>query len=322
VLRSNRVGTDPSGLEALPNFDGVAVIAASGNVLADNLVSGNTQYGVLFASGADGNRAENNRIGTDDAGSGAIGNGKAGLAVVDSSDAVVLGNIIVASGAGRDEMAYNVAFVTTDAESGDRTENIVFRGNHVGAPVVEGTPAPTFGGILVDGAANSSIGAAGQGNVIAGHAGAGITVRGVTATGITIAGNQIGVRSVGLLGYAPALAPGSLTANGNGGPGILLEAGYNTIGGTEPGEGNVIAGNGGEGVYVAREDVHGNSIRGNSIYANGGAGIELFPGGVEWNDDQDADAGANDLQNYPELSRAEQSGVQLTVEGFLRSTPR
>jgi len=53
----------------------------------------------------------------------------------------------------------------------------------------------------------------------------------------------------------------------------------NIIGGAAPGEGNLIAYNTMDGVYVYGDETTGNTIRGNSIHSNGGKGIELFAGG-------------------------------------------
>ena len=69
----------------------------------------------------------------------------------------------------------------------------------------------------------------------------------------------------------------------------------NLIGGTNPGEGNVIAGNGGIGVAI--NSWYGNAVRGNSIYANGGLGIDLGSDGPDANDTGDTDTGPNNRQN-------------------------
>ena len=52
-----------------------------------------------------------------------------------------------------------------------------------------------------------------------------------------------------------------------------------TIGGTASGAGNVIAYNGGAGVFL--EQGYGIPIRGNSIHDNAGLGIDLGPAGVD-----------------------------------------
>jgi len=62
----------------------------------------------------------------------------------------------------------------------------------------------------------------------------------------------------------------------------------------------------------------GNLISRNSIYANTGLGIDLAPGGVTVNDSVDADAGPNDLFNYPVLTTAVISGSNLMLSGYAR----
>ena len=56
----------------------------------------------------------------------------------------------------------------------------------------------------------------------------------------------------------------------------------------------------------------GNTFLSNSIFSNGGLGIDLFPNGVTPNDAGDGDTGANNLQNFPDIVSA-----QLGVFGNL-----
>ena len=95
---------------------------------------------------------------------------------------------------------------------------------------------------------------------------------------------------------------------GNGGDGVFaIAATSNTIGGTITQTGappaNVIAGNAGSGVGAAA-GVMGLAIKGNSIYSNGGLGIDLNRDGPTLNDFEahDADTGPNGLQNHPILT--------------------
>src|SRR5262249_58258690 len=61
-----------------------------------------------------------------------------------------------------------------------------------------------------------------------------------------------------------------------------------------------------------------NSIRGNSIFSNGGLGIDLGNDGVTVNDHLDPDVGPNNLQNYP-LATAVVPGASTEILGSLDS---
>jgi hypothetical protein len=64
-----------------------------------------------------------------------------------------------------------------------------------------------------------------------------------------------------------------------------------------------------------------NAILYNSIYSNGGAGIDLNNDGVTANDAFDGDNGTNALQNYPVLSSAQFGNAAVTIGGTLDSAP-
>ena len=107
---------------------------------------------------------------------------------------------------------------------------------------------------------------------------------------------------------------------GNTGAGVSVNgASRNMIGGVTVGEGNVIAHNQAEGILV-QGDAPDNMVAGNRIFSNGQLGIDLGPSdGVTLNDLDDPDIGPNALQNFPVLSVADASPVDLLVEGSLNS---
>ncbi len=78
---------------------------------------------------------------------------------------------------------------------------------------------------------------------------------------------------------------------------------------------------------VAVKSGTGNKILANSIFSNTGIGIDLWAGsppqqdGITANDGGDGDTGANNLQNYPDLSAAYTSAQGTGVVGNLSSTP-
>src|SRR5262249_7444554 len=63
-----------------------------------------------------------------------------------------------------------------------------------------------------------------------------------------------------------------------------------------------------------------NPIQGNLIFANGGLGIDLGGDGVTTNDEGDFDTGANELTNFPVLTRVASFDGQTFVVGSLSST--
>lgn len=147
--------------------------------------------------------------------------------------------------------------------------------------------------------------------------GAAIRIGG-SGDGVRIVGNKIGLNALD----QPLL--GSIT-------GIETLHWWNpsgvrnvVIGGPGPAEGNEIAGHLGSGISVANT-FSGVRVTRNSIYENGGMGIDLvtpaFEYGVTANDPLDADVGANALQNFPEIVFATNNTRVVRAVGRLDSEP-
>ncbi len=173
-------------------------------------------------------------------------------------------------------------------------------------------------GIRVDGGDNNLIGGAAPGarNLISGNYD-GVQLQN-DADGNRIQGNIIG---------SDASATLDLGNNDNG---IDIQSGSdnNLVGGTAAGEGNLIFGNNGVDEPGAINlnassgaDPVGVRILGNSIYNNGGVGIDLVGTvGVDTNDGGDFDNGPNSQQNFPLLTSAEANAAGTTIVGTLNST--
>jgi len=202
----------------------------------------------------------------------------------------------------------------------DGGDNNLIEGNFIGTDVSGITPSPNlFDGVFVssgtaDNATNNTIGGTTPAarNLIAGNKGSGVGLdRGVT--GSKVQGNLIGTKD------------GEDGTLGNGQSGVQVLGFGNTIGG-DGAASNTIGFNGQDGVSVLGTSAGtifgtGNRILSNSIFFNGGLGIDLGDDGVTPNDPGDPDTGPNNLQNFPVLSSAELSGNALSVTGNLNSTP-
>jgi hypothetical protein len=291
---------------------GLALQAGSGGstirALAINRFSGS---GIVVAQGSDGNRVLGNYIGTDAAGAAVQGNGAYGIDVAGS------GNTIGGTGAG----AANVIsgnFAGVQITGANATGNRV-QGNFIGT---DRTGASDLGNItdgvrIASGATGNTIGGAapGEGNLISGNNGDGVELN--ASSGNIVQGNRIGTTADGVL------------SRNNSGSGVLVTAGAmnNTIGGTALGAGNTIAFNSQDGVTVSGAGSGGNAILGNAIRQNTQLGIDLVggagetPAGVTPNDAAgDIDAGANGLQNAPQLYAAGLVGGNLNIQFAFAST--
>jgi titin len=251
------VGTDPTG--TIPRGNGFGVIvSAPGAVVggaapgAGNLISGNTNFGVLIDSpSAAGNVVAGNQIGTDAAGGAALGNGAGGIQIHSPNNTVGgsqpgAGNLISGNQINATSDGGGVEILGPAA-----TGNLVV-GNLIGTDVTGTRRLGNVRGVVVE-AANNLIGgtAPNAGNVISGSGGAGVQL-GFGAANDRIEGNYIGTDVSG-----SAAIPNFW--------GVWLEFGPtgSVVGGTDAGAGNLISGNSDYGVYL--ENVTGNRVEGNRI---------------------------------------------------------
>ena len=145
-----------------------------------------------------------------------------------------------------------------------------------------------------------------------------------------ISGNEnsgvliVGAKNNAILGNLIGTTKNGIDALGNSGDGVRMFAGQggateNIVGGTLPGTANTIAFNGEDGVQVENNTSVGNGILRNSVHSNDEQGIDLGDDGATANDEDDPDSGPNNVQNRPDLTSAENSGGETTIEGTLNS---
>ncbi len=254
-----------------------------------------------------------NYIGVKADASGPLGNDRFGVVITNGSSNTVGGIVENAGNVISDNGYYGVAIA---ADGGTAIGNTV-SGNRIGTDptgnVVDPDALPGTGdewnngldGVYIRQASYNLIGGteAYAANVIGGNM-HGVYIEGAGAQHNQVQGNRIG--------EGP-----QMTDIGNQRGGVFLTGGTsdNFIGGDATGEGNIIAYNGGRGVVV--ESGTRNRIVGNAIFSNERLAIDLGDDYVTLNDFQDADSGANDLQNYPEITAF--SGT--TISGTLSAKP-
>jgi hypothetical protein len=318
VIEGNFIGTNPAGNAGLGNdFVGILLNTGPANVTiggitpaARNLISGNTFNGIIFGQGggAGGGGAnhlvQGNLIGTDASGGNAIPGQQVGIETLGTTSNILIGGTTAASrNVVSGNVNYGIRFRGTGAGK-------VASGNYVGTNPAGDAPVPNASyGIEVE-AADVLIGgtADGAGNLASGNGLNGINI--FQAVGAVVQGNLVGTDATGTF------------AIGNGTDGIVVGANGTIVGGVNAGEGNIVANNLGSGIEVQglTAALNGNPIRGNSIYSNGGIGIDLGGDGVTANDALDADGGPNSRQNYPIVVSAAPTAPSGThVEGTLDS---
>src|SRR5207302_6102055 len=255
-VQGNFVGTDPSGMRAVPNHaDGVAVTDASNTLVggadpaARNVISGNDRNGVFVMGPGTANRIQGNYLGTDVTGLHALPNGFHGVGISGASGVQVGGT---ATGEGN--------LLSGNSGTGlsffDGAHDNLVQGNLVGTDRTGVTALGNrFSGIAVNLSPRNMIGGttAGARNTISGNGFSGVVLYQAAATGNVLQGNFIGTDVTGAHGL------------GNGADGVTVQdAPANTIGGAAAGSRNLISGNGSSGIFFTAAAAN-NLVAGNWI---------------------------------------------------------
>src|SRR5579884_876369 len=246
-LQGNLIGTDATGANALGNSIGVEVVSSNNTIGgtatgAGNVISGNSNDGVLIDSNASGVSVQGNYIGTDASGTKKVGN-KTGVEVGGA------GNIVGGSVAGAGNIISGNNGVGIAIDGG--ITGVQVQGNYIGTDLKGANAIANGTGVSVAGSANTIGGTtSATRNIISGNSNVGVAVG---ASGVLVQGNYIGTDVAG----ATAIANGT---------GVMESSSNNTIGGTASGAGNVISGNG-AGVVI-NSGFTGIQVQGNYIGTN------------------------------------------------------
>jgi hypothetical protein len=261
VVAGNYIGVDATGSAALGNGGhGVAIVGGSqsnhvgflsgGDMAASgNVISANAQNGVhIEGAGTDGNVVARNRIGTDAMGMVPLGNGVDGVRIIEFA----AGNVIGMGAVGN--------LISGNGNEGIRIQNGAadnwVQGNFIGTDASGTLPLGNLSdGVAIVEAPNNLVGGGVAGsNLISANLN-GVALQGSAAAGNKVLGNLIGTDVSGRLPL------------GNLNYGVVINvASNNSIGGTAPGERNIISANR-SGVFIGSDVLAGESI-GNQVLGN------------------------------------------------------
>jgi hypothetical protein len=282
------IGTDPTGtLDRGNRRYGVYIAGgSSGNTIggttpaAMNVISGNDRSGVgIYEASTSANLIVGNRIGTNAAGTAALGNAQRGVEMALGTTRNTVGG--TSAGAGN-LISGNTWEGIALFDSG--TSNHVIQGNRIGTNAA-GTAALSNGSGLwfYGGPAGNTIGgtADGAGNLVSGNSSVGILLENSDANAVL--GNRIGTNAAGTAAVANGVIGIRLTNGASG----------NTVGGTAAGSGNLISGNGNTGLDLRGAGTTDNLVQGNRIGTNA-AGTAAV-GNAVWGVYLDAGASSNTI---------------------------
>jgi hypothetical protein len=268
-VQGNFIGTDVAGNSKLPNVgNGIFIGAYNGatiggtTVAARNIISGNTGYGIELQGDvgdpyfSSGNLVLGNFIGTNANGTLALGNGTAGLALVNPVHDNVIGGTVAGS-------SNLISGNTTGVFIFNATKNIV-QGNLIGTDISGLNPIPNSGaGIDITTATSNTIGgtSASARNVISGNS-IGISISG-GAQSNQIQGNFIGTKANGTDALGNTLDGIRVDDSTNNIVGVAIDPSTGAV----TGAGNVISGNLQNGVNLERTSsgANANFVAGNFI---------------------------------------------------------
>ncbi|MET0622696.1 MAG: CSLREA domain-containing protein [Pyrinomonadaceae bacterium] len=261
IIEGCYFGTNADGTAVATRRNFVSLDVKSSNnriggttAAARNVISGATDKGIVILSGS-GNLIQGNYIGTNAAGTAALGNRVSGIWIISAGNTVGgttsgAGNLISGNENGGGEAALNFLssnshglvqgnLFGTDASGNNRIANagdalnVFFSDPGAGVTMTIGGTTPAAR------------------NIISGSNGRGIIVRTfLNDNSIYVQGNYIGTNADGTVAIP------------NLGHGVLMGAGGHIVGGAVAGAGNLISGNGADGIFLGSP---GHTIQGNLI---------------------------------------------------------
>lgn len=280
TIQGNFVGTNSTGSVDIGNSGyGIWVENSPDNMIGGtgtgegNLISGNNSVGVLIhLSASTNNRVEGNLIGTDAAGTGAIPNGYG--VYIASAPANFIGSSATSTPNVISGNRYEGVSIVSSG-----SDNNVIQGNYIGTDITGSKDLGNgWNGVAVQSSTGNLIGGdtLAKRNVISGNGQRGVYLNGSSTSGNTVSGNIIGLDVSGTQRLGNSLS------------GVWIQSSINNvIGGTLPGERNIISDNRYSEGAIYINAANNNTIQGNYIgtditgtadRGNAGRGIFIING--------------------------------------------
>ena len=318
----NAIGTSADRNTAIGNTNGLAIgNGGTGNDIGGvaagegNLISGNTNHAIFIDGETTAeNRVLGNRIGTNAAGSAALGDftDTSGISIQSGAHDNIIGGTVPGA---RNQIAGVSGHGILITDPG--THGNLVQGNYIGISANGAAAIPNNGdGVFIVNSPNNVVGgdSAAAGNLISASERNGVTIFGAFATGNSVWGNLIGTDATGTVAIP------------NTTDGVRIDgASGNFIGGSTPVRSNLISGNSGNGITIVSDGGDQNIIQGNLIgvasgtltaLPNGGDGVFIGDGAAQ------NQIGGIDASSWNVIAHNGLAGVSITGTGTLRNTVR
>lgn len=256
--------------------DGLQINNTANGTIVRGLVVNRFALNGIRIAGADNVVIAGNFIGTDVAGTGDLGNGANGVLIEGAAVSNTVGgttpqdrNLISGNSSDGIEIAGDGAAlnrVQANLIGTDRSGAVDLGNTAHGVLVTGATDTTTIGGTSL----------LSTRNIISGNNSSGVAITGGDTANTSVQGNYIGTNVDGV----------AALANANDGV-LIINSANNTVGGSANNAGNVISGNGDDGVQIDSPMATNNTVAGNVIgmnfnataaVANGGEGVEISGG--------------------------------------------
>lgn len=267
IVQGNYIGLDKNGTSFISgssqNYgieiaETAQVTTIGGASLSErNVISGNSDAGI-FCNGTNGSGSKivNNLIGTQANGTNIVPLSHQDYGVkVNATKFTIGGNLAVKN------------IISANAVAGihitgvGSTDNLI-KGNYIGTNEAGNAIVPSssqdYGVEIVNDASLNRVGSSilGEGNVISGNTEWGINLQSANSAANKVLGNIIGLQANGTSNLASSSQNYGL---------LIKNSPNNTIGGSTPGERNIISGNTSIGVYIQAAGSTGNKVKANFI---------------------------------------------------------